>query len=114
MPCGEFTYQHTPGDWPMPCRCDGAEEESRRDQQKRLDAATRAACEAMRALRETYETMGIKGIPDVSAETYAWFQRHEADDARRREYERQQKEQERIRQSGLSKLTAEERSALGL
>lgn len=100
----------------MPCRCDGAEEESRREQQKRLDAATRAACEAMRAYSTLYSMMdkNLDVRVLVSSETLAWFQQHEAEDARRREYERQQRDQERIRQAGLSKLTAEERQALGL
>ena len=96
----------------MPCYMTGsAESDARmgeREAQERAQAATRVACEAMQELEDDGE------LSRVSAESQLWWQNHKATDAERRQREQDEEDRQELRKSGLSKLSTEERKALGL
>lgn len=53
-------------------------------------------------------------ITKQSLELQLWWQRHQRADAEREVKDKRQKDEEKLRQEGLSKLTVAERKALGL
>lgn len=77
---------------------------------QRLDAATRAACEALTLLAS------FKGgyVSKLSGPTQSWWTRHQELDRRRKEAERTAANIGRLKASAVAKLTIEERKALGL
>jgi hypothetical protein len=114
----------------MPCqtytRADEIDDERRYALQDEADAATRAACELVRVLRDNYPKVtermftsklnGIatKGIPLLSSKTIAWVKRHKHEDELRLSKEELRKKQERLKKRALAKLTSKERKLLGL
>lgn len=74
----------------------------------RLDAATRAACEAMTALENEH----ITGV--VSPESQAWWEAHKEQDRRRLRREREEAERKEAKERARAKLTKQERKLLGL
>jgi len=75
------------------------------DLKKRTDEATANLCSR------------LKKIPDVSKyslELQTWWRDHQAADRKREAKEKADAKKAALRASGLSKLTAEERKALGL
>lgn len=81
----------------MPCIDTGREHEELRIKQRRLDHVTRLLCE----LTKRVKTAGLLQLL-ADTELTQWMSEHEKVD------------QERIRREALSKLTAEEKKALGL
>ena len=75
---------------------------------KIADAATRAACDLRTILRR-----GGKES-DLTEETKAWIKQHDELDAKRVAIENECGLREKTRQTGLAKLTLDERRALGL
>lgn len=73
---------------------------------RRLDNATRAACEAFHLLTE-------QQISKLSRPVQFWWQNHQEEDRRRRAAEREKQEREQNRQTALAKLSPKERKALG-
>lgn len=94
----------------MPCRDDwGPPDPFQAGLQKRLDAATKAACSAFKTIElmitiklDGDETLKDLGVPD---EDIAWWTKHQEADAKRKE---------RLREQALAKLSKEEREALDL
>jgi hypothetical protein len=76
--------------------------------EKRLDAATKAACEMWNTLLEAdmFELL--------SPSTRLWGREHEAMDRKRIAAEQAEKDRKQARTRALSKLTPAERKALGL
>jgi hypothetical protein len=111
----------------MPCRDwdgvqDSQEERQLRNevdaQQRRLDKLTRILCEVEKHIP-------VLTFPELSKEAQDWIQKHREDDARakeveeraaqlRREQQLQQAKENKLKKSALSKLTEEEREALGV
>jgi hypothetical protein len=112
----------------MPCRDDGYPvgqdptelnlRSQLRQQKKRLDLATRAACAIEKLLTEAQ-------IRELDKETFAWILEHRERDRKRREQAAEKKlarKQARqaketaaaLRQQAIGKLTPAERKALGL
>jgi hypothetical protein len=75
---------------------------------RRLDLATRVACEVLR----NHSAPVIK--ESFSKEVQDWWAKHQADDARREAAEKAKKAREKARVTALAKLTAAERKLLGL
>jgi hypothetical protein len=65
----------------MPCY-DSRTEEDAKIMQRRLDEATRAACELAQVLQSSLSAKGFVGL--VSAETFGWVRAHERADVKRR------------------------------
>lgn len=87
----------------MPCRSEWPsdyEMEKRRE----LDLVTRVACELGKLVPKH----------QMSKETLAWVEKHEAIDQRRKRAKEERKRKERLKRVALSKLTAEEQKALGV
>lgn len=96
----------------MPCY-DGRENtaaadlsERNRKLQRRLDLATRVACELARHYKGQ--------IRSLSVEATNWIKDHEAEDARRAAVEAERKKAQQLKEAALKKLTKEERRALGI
>jgi hypothetical protein len=100
----------------MPCRDYDSQDEYERDQQKKLDAATKAACEALTELGavEQHDYWPGAILQRLSKETQDWWKKHKAADAARKKNEREQREQLKKRENAKNKLTAEERELLGI
>lgn len=92
----------------MPCRCEGYEDQRETDLWREADAATRAACELRTVLR------GGGKESDLSDQTRKWIAQHDAEDAKRFGEEMAVLMKERAKKQALTKLTREERRALGL
>lgn len=92
----------------MPCSDDrrGSEE-----CYERLQSATRAACDLVRAIRDT-DSLHV--IDSVNAETRLWIRNHDEMDRRNRELEAERVQRLLDRQEALRKLTPDERRALGI
>lgn len=90
----------------MPCsdgRVDDCSEERRW-----LQAATRAACEALNVL-ESHNLIGeLPGFAE------RWWTAHKAADAARMKREREELDRLRMRTEAIKKLTPEEKAALGI
>jgi hypothetical protein len=91
----------------MPCY-DGRENRDDEERKERLDAATRAACDAAAVLARG----GSWG--DLRADTLEWMTAHAKLDASRIARERETAQREQVRRDALAKLSTEERHALGL
>jgi hypothetical protein len=92
----------------MPCRDDGPSEYDCDMMKRRLDVATRVACELSHILR------GNKQLDQATRETKEWIQRHDAADAKRKLEEERERQEKKVRRSALAKLTLAEKKALGL
>jgi MoxR-like ATPase len=97
----------------MPCRDYMADEEQNRAARKRLDDATRAACEAI-SLLDNLRLLNTTATKRLSAETLAWWKEHQRQDAIRLEAERKERERASIKRKALAKLTSAEKSVLGI
>lgn len=93
----------------MPCS-DGGPIYPDRVSTARADRNARVACEALRLIEKYIPAY----VPGMSVETLQWWAEHQEADLRREEAERQQREREALRDSAISKLTPEERKALGV
>ena len=94
----------------MPCRGGGPAYESYENPEtkRRLDLATRVACEVLRGHSGHYIQTSL------SKETRDWWAKHQAEAARREAAERAKQEKEKARAAALSKLSEAERKLLGL
>lgn len=81
------------------------------DTYRRLQKATRAACDIVQSIRAT---SSVAALDNVSAETRQWIRDHDEMDRRRLELESERKQRLIDREEALRKLTPEERRALGL
>jgi hypothetical protein len=97
----------------MPCTYDGPPGASvvytenpqiRRDAEK----ATRAACEMKLLLRELNQERNL------TVETRQWIAKHDKEDAKRLKVEMDKERHEQLKRDALTKLTVDERRALGL
>lgn len=95
----------------MPCR-DGGPIDTYENPttRRRLDLATRVACEALRSLDKNR----LNGSSSLSKEARDWWAAHQEEDRRRERQEQQQREREALRRKARAKLTPEERKALGI
>lgn len=73
-----------------------------------LDAATRAACEAMTAL-ENENMIGL-----LSREVRVWWEDHKEQDRERLAREKEERERKRLAKRARDRLSPKERKALGL
>jgi hypothetical protein len=93
----------------MPCRDGGpTDNEIAYDYKRRLDLATRVACEAMSVL-----TKG-GNYTNMSAEAKTWWQKHQDEDARRIAREKAERKRLADKKAALAKLTPAEKKALNL
>jgi hypothetical protein len=96
----------------MPCTITGTfEGDARLEASEANQDATRAtqvACEALRLLKQR----GL--LHEVTDDSLAWFQYHEAVDRRRIEADREAIRRDNLRSAALAKLSPEERAALDL
>jgi hypothetical protein len=104
----------------MPCR-DGGWDDSElgwRRAKEKIAFLEASLCAALTALQKfswspfdriDYEEAGIK-----KEELTGWWLNHKREDAARRKKEEKEKEKQDLKVSALSKLTEEERKALGL
>lgn len=96
----------------MPCYVTGSAEGdarlSAREAQQRATLAARVACEALSLLEQgSY-------VEVLSEEAQVWWAQHKLVDEQRRKSESAEAEKERLREAAISKLSDEERKALGL
>lgn len=95
----------------MPCSSELPGERAMEDAAE-IDKLTRMLCELCHAV-ETANKGRIRQIA-LSTELSAWWDEHKKWDRRRRKEEKRERMQRRLRQEGISKLTKEERRALGI
>ena len=88
----------------MPC-FDSRVDDDTREARKRLDKATRVACELSKLLRPG---------AILSREAAVWITEHEKMDRARLAEERRQRQEKLLAQKALAKLTKAEREILGL
>jgi hypothetical protein len=88
----------------MPCNCDGYPDE----REELAQAATRAACDLATVLRSGGT------LEDCSSETRKFIDRHDTIDRERLREEREKVFRDKLRKKALSKLTPEERRAIGI
>lgn len=81
---------------------------------QRLDAATRAACEALSVIEGYKDGMIRLLIVQLSKDTQRWWSLHQAADKRRKALEEEARHRQEVKTKALAKLSAEERKALGL
>ena len=93
----------------MPC-VDGREN----DYQPELEDALRRNDMYARYLCSVLGMMSDEAIACLDQEVRVWWQVHKAQDTRRREHDEWLKDLETHRQTGLAKLSADERRALGV
>lgn len=94
----------------MPCRDDYAACDTRQD--NRLDLATRTACNLIKLIRRNHpHLLESINLPDESKE---WIAAHDLADVRREQLENARKAELKLKQTALSKLTLDERKALGI
>lgn len=101
----------------MPCTYDdgGASERLERERlHKVAEEATQVACNAMAVIEELERL----DHPRITKKSWDWWKKHKKDDAKRLAEEQARKDaaakRKAARTSGLSKLTADEKRALGL
>ena len=98
----------------MPCYVTGSAEGDARlaasEARERATEAARVACEVLQWLEDADIHLGSS----FSKETRLWWERHKAFDAERKQKEIAERSRAEHRRIGLSKLTDEERKALGL
>ncbi len=87
----------------MPC---GDSRDAAQSYAEEARIATRVACELMRLKRSG------NGF-DLSEEASTWIAKHDLEDQRRADAEAADARQASLRKSGLSKLSSDERRALG-
>lgn len=92
----------------MPCS-DYSDADTIHELSGQIKALTRVACELARHLKCYNEDPA-----NLTTETRTWLKQHAEEDARRLEAEAAGRETSRKRKAALNKLTAEERSLLGL
>lgn len=88
----------------MPCEYESPLDRERR-QRNELDKLTRMLCETCKQATRT----GITLRPEVRA----WWEQHQKADARRLEEEAEAARQDQLRNQALTRLSDEERKALG-
>lgn len=93
----------------MACRSGDSE-----DYAADANAATRAACEVVKALRRRAPAEWAMMLPTLSKATRAWIEEHKELDREREEEERAERKRKRLVREATAKLTPEEREALGL
>lgn len=84
---------------------------------RKLDQATRVACDLARQIRANHISEGYPGgtgVEGCSKETQLWVIRHDKADEARLRRERKHAKQKRLRAKALAKLTPKERKRLGL
>lgn len=89
----------------MPCESGPTYEDLQREAE-RLDVMARLACLYCTELEETQ-----RPIPKWAK---SWWKEHQEEDAAREERQDEERGRKRLRSSGLKKLSAAERKALGL
>lgn len=95
----------------MPCHDDGRGYPD--EKQEKLDLATRVACTAMRFIEQ--RTICLANGSFYDNEALLWWQQHKKADADRTAKEQaKNREEQRLREQALDKLTAAERALLGL
>jgi hypothetical protein len=92
----------------MPCLDGRPSYEPERN--KRLDDATKVACELARVFKKLYDD----GDYTLTKTTLAWIKRHEKEDAVRIKKEDEEKTRRLIKTNALAKLSKAERDILGL
>ena len=90
----------------MPCSDGGPSAEDMILIQARHDTAARLACEYCQSLERAGQT-----VPEWAQE---WWQEHQDDDRVRKAIEEATERNEKLRLKAVSKLTKEEREALGI
>lgn len=98
----------------MPCSSGYSQEEDSSRLLRKLDRATRAACDLANSLRNQLSERSLELRGAVSEETYRWVLRHDRLDRERKEREEAEKKKQLIRRRALEKLSSKERAALGL
>lgn len=93
----------------MPCRGPDVDD-CVANYSREMHAATRVACELMRALRLKCPQWELGLTPA----TKRWIARHDALDKKRNEEESAARELKKLKRSAMAKLTPEERRALRL
>ncbi len=104
----------------MACRYDPTPEEiaqSQRDTIERFDFLTRSLCKTLAYLENMDALVGplhIRSVLSNDPELSNWWEQHKKDDETRKRAEQALQEREQIRQQALTKLTKQERIALGI
>jgi hypothetical protein len=94
----------------MPCR-DYSDDQISRETQKRLDHVTKLLCYVMSHVG--HSELG-KHLQTKDKDLKIWWEEHQEQDRKREEAERRASEKRRLKREALSKLSKEERKALGL
>lgn len=94
----------------MPCSDGGRYCSDDPELREKLDKVTRLLCGLCGRLIDA----GKEGYIHKNKELSEWWEEHQRIDAARLRMEAMQKKKEGLRKLGLSKLTAEERQALGI
>ena len=96
----------------MPCRDYSEDWGPNRDRaaEKKLDKVTRLLCFTLRTLSAPVLTTLLSGNKELAE----WWRAHQEEDKRRLEAERREFEKKQLKKKALSKLTQEERKALGI
>lgn len=96
----------------MPCR-DYMDEVYRiNDAKERLDMLSRIACKALTFIEEKCD--GIEFLLIEEPEIQEWWKNHKIADEKEQQRKKQKEYESRIKESALSKLSAEERRILGV
>lgn len=104
----------------MPCRDWADIEAERRTESQEKILLEASMCAILTVLERDHDLQEIlksvdwneAGVPRYRLEK--WWDEHKAEDHRRKKAEAEKQERERLRTEALSKLTPEERSALGI
>jgi len=89
----------------MPCRTEDWGDDTK--EEKEIQKLTRMLCSACVGLE-------TKGWDMPTLELKKWWEKHQKEDERRLAMERAERKKNRLRKQAISKLTPEERKALGL
>lgn len=94
----------------MPCRDDYGDREYANELGRRLDIVTDLLCDLCTRL----ETTGQANYINISTKLSIWWLNHKEMDRIRRLNEQLNENKEQLRRNAISKLSVEERQALGL
>jgi hypothetical protein len=96
----------------MACRDYRDDPAYQRDMQGELDILSRIACKALTHIEQSGDGLEILVLKDP--EIAKWWLAHKEADRKEQEKLRKEQEKQMLRKSALSKLSAEERKALGI
>lgn len=96
----------------MPCRDYQDDPAYQVDMQEKFDMLSRIACKALTHIEESGDGLEILILKDP--ELAKWWTAHKEADRREQERNRRDKEDKRIREEALAKLSPEEKKILGL